>query len=183
MLRRSLAVFGGHDHGMPTTKEAAHLVQEWVMSRPVPPAPGPGKRYGSFTYPGKKTKYQFNVPEQHEVKLVALRGPLEPTEVSAQTRMSDRSIDAVVRGLEEDLNPALPAAADRLADAPTPKVKLPSRPSISGLMQYDVKECNDYLDKRGGDLSHRLKDYNPMGYQREFFPWQEKPPAPPPPKK
>lgn len=184
MIRRSLRFLGGgHDHGMPTTKEAAHLTQEWIMSRPPPPPPGRGMRYAAFTHPAHKTKFQFNSPEQHEVKAVHLTGHREAHEVTARTRLSDKNIAAVLRGLEHDLSPSTEVSADRLADAPAVEARKKSIPSIQNLMQYDHMECSDYLHNRGGDLAHRLKDYNPKGHERELFPWVPKPPAPAPPQK
>lgn len=196
MIRRTLRILGGggDHHGMPTTKEAAHLVMNWVLSRPVPPSPGKGKRYASFTYPGKTTKYQFNIPEQHEVRAVSLVGERDKHEVSSRTRMSDRSIAAVVSGWKASILPSTLSSRhpegreEPVQDSSSVivKKKTPhSVRSIEKLMVYDVNECNDYLHRRGGDLAHRLKDYNPKGHEREHFPWQPKPKPPPspPPKK
>eukprot|EP00796_Vickermania_ingenoplastis_P012535 gene12535-8588_t len=176
MLRRTLRFLGGGhgDHGMPTTKEAAHLTPEWVMSRPVPPPPGRDHRYAKFTYPGVTTKFQFNIPQQHETKIVGLRGHRDSHETTAKTRLSERSIDAVISGVAADVSPAPRSPADLVVDDGPREVKQPSVMSIKEHMQCDVNECNAYLDKRGGELAFRRVDYNPLGHQREFFPWREK---------
>lgn len=183
MLRFTRRCGGGGHHGIPTTKEAAHLTQEWIMSRKVPPAPGVGKRFASFTYPSHRTKYQFNAPEQHEVRVVNLRGPTDKFETSRKTRLSETAIDAITADLGLT---ALPKPVERVADEPPVVAKKTSVSSIADRMTFDFNESNDYLGNRGCLLSHRLKDFNPRGHEREMFPWVEKPfaaPAPPPPKK
>lgn len=180
MLRRTFRFCGGgHDHGMPTTKEAAHLVQQWVLSRPVPPPPGKGKRYASFIHPGKVTGFQLNIPDSHETKIVDLHGDGGPHEVAARTRLSARSIQAVVNGLSSDLSSMPSPSPERKADTSPEIPKKESVPSIRHLMQFDPKECNEYLHKRGGEIAHRLKDYNPNGYEREAYPWDINPPPAP----
>lgn len=187
MLRRTLKFLGGGgDHGMPTTKEAAHLVMNWVLSRPVPPPPGKGKCYARFTYPGKRSKFQLNSPERHEVRTVPLVGDREKYDVSSRIRLSDRAIGVVMSGWKASLLPSTPSSRsleelETSSSATNTAKKVPRNvSSIRNLMQYDVSECNEYLHRRGGDLSHRLKDYNAKGYEREHFPWQPKPPSPPP---
>lgn len=192
MLRRTFRFLGGgHDHGIPTTKEAAHLVQEWILSRPIPPPPGKGMRYANFTYPEHRSKFQLNTPQRHETRAVQLLGEREGHEVSSRTRLSDRSIAAVVSGWKSSLQPSVvsPHSTTRSGEellygsAENSKKVRHNVSSIKDLMKYDINECNDYLHRRGCDLAHRLKDYNPKGYEREYFPWQPKPPAPAPPKK
>lgn len=196
MLRRSIVCRSGHGDLFPTSKAAAHLTPEWVMSRPTPLPPGKGKRYASFTTPEVYGKYQMVKPEYHEVKAVPVHHPAPHDIQHCDVRpFSSQSIAATVAGVSSELGHQRktnenPVAQSNIAAQAAAEQRMKTRDYMEHKRspmkrnpRFELKiaypESQNYIEDRVNRL-RKIENSNPNGYQKEWMPWEEKPPAPAP---
>ncbi|CBZ25549.1 conserved hypothetical protein [Leishmania mexicana MHOM/GT/2001/U1103] len=200
MLRRCLLLRSGHGDLFPTSKAAAHLTPDWVMSRKVPQAPGKGRCYADFTTPEHHSKFQMIVPETHEVKVISTHNP-SSAEVHhcATKRPSAASVAATIAGVKSALDTHHPKTNDTPMARANIAAKLAAEQRAKtrdfmahkrGLMKRDHKyiptvdypSSQFYIEDRVNKL-RKIENSNPNGYVQERMPWETPPPSPAPPQK
>ncbi|KAG5508002.1 hypothetical protein GH5_07055 [Leishmania sp. Ghana 2012 LV757] len=200
MMRRCMLLRSGHGDLFPTSKAAAHLDPEWVMSRVVPRAPGKGRCYADFTTPEHRGKFQMISPEVHRVKVISIDSPPAAEMQHCATKWpSAASIAATAAGVKRALdahrpktndtpmaraNIAAKRAAEELAktrDFMAHK-RVPTQRNPKHVPTVDCTSSQGYIEDRVNKL-RKMENTNPNGYVREYMPWGAKPPAPAPPKK
>ncbi|EPY26734.1 hypothetical protein AGDE_11119 [Angomonas deanei] len=199
MFRKTIQRLSGHGDLFPTSKEAAHLAPEWVLSRTPPPPPGPGKRYVSTTQPERFNQYQLHTAEVHNDRVLMQIGHAPPahctTPVPSNTSVAHSlgGVNAYLRGYHHAKDFSSPIARANIAEKEQSEKfaktrtftehQRPARDRPGWERTIDMTAMNEYF----GDRTCMLKtvDVNPKGPTKEWFPFEKKPaPAtPPPPKK
>ncbi|GET87750.1 hypothetical protein, conserved [Leishmania tarentolae] len=200
MLRRCFLLRSGHGDLFPTTKEAAHLAQNWIMSREVPHAPGKGRCYADFTTPEYHSKFQMITPEIHEVRVISTdNASSEKTQHCTTKRPSASSVMATVAGVKNALDTHYPKTNDTPMARANIAAKLAAeqhaktrdfmehkRVLIQHSSKYttttDYPSSQFYIEDRANKL-RKIENSNPNGYVQEDMPWETKPPSAAPPQK
>lgn len=201
MRRTSLVLSGGHGDLFPTSKAAAHLAPRWVLSREVPPAPGKGMVYASFTYPEHHNKFQLHTPEMHERRAVPIAEAQSAMRYCTSTFLSASAAKQFVAGVHSSLshknkktndtalakaNIEAKRASEQLAMTGVPHASAPPSPPVKrGFERHaDFDESTHYMETRTASYNKLLND-NKAGWTKEWFPHEVNPPpkpAPAPPK-
>lgn len=201
MNRTRLFLSGGHGDLFPTTKAAAHLTPRWVLAREVPHAPGKGKVYASFTYPGHHNKYQLFTPEMHERKAVPITEAQKGLHYCTTQFPSASAAQAAQAGVAKGMshknhktndtpiakaNISAKKASEDYAMTRDFRSHLPTPPVKKGFEPHaDFYEAESYITKRTASYI-KLDNDNKLGWTKEWFPQEVNPPpkpAPPAPKK
>lgn len=196
MLNRTRLFLSGHGDLFPTSKSAAHLTPRWVLNRPVPPRPGKGECYASFTYPQHHSRYQFVRPEMHETKVVPI-GEVAGMHYCVTQRPSEHAARAAVAGVTAEMSHkvaktndtplaratiAAKAASEELAMTRDWHSRLPPlQPKKGYEVLADYCEAERDVELNTLDCCMGTGGSNPSGHSKKWFAHEYNPPAKPAP--
>ncbi|KAK7198350.1 hypothetical protein NESM_000794100 [Novymonas esmeraldas] len=201
MLRRGALLRSGHGDLFPTSKAAAHLTPQWIMSREVPHAPGKGHCYADFTTPAHHNKFQVSGAETHERKIIStVNASAAELHHCTTRRPSAAAVAATVAGVHSALDTHHPKTNDTPMARATIAAKQaaeelaktrdfmahkrgPTQRAFKEPATADCMTTKIYIEDRVNKL-RKMENANQNGYVREHMPYlPNPPPAPAPPRK
>lgn len=191
MLRLSVVLRGGgHCDLFPTSKAAAHLNPDWVLSRPVPPAPGKGKCIVQCHRQGSCGNFQLGRPPAHWTSTASLLHSSQGAVVHCSAVGSpSRRVQYIIQGVEQALAPPHKSREHSVANANQqerdesvrrmqnskflmPKAPAPVAPGWERTI--DPEQLRESMEERTCGCC-KLQNDNRNGFYKEWFVWEKKP--------
>ncbi|KAG8345339.1 hypothetical protein ERJ75_000940800 [Trypanosoma vivax] len=187
MLRNTYRRLGGGGELFPTSKETAHLAQQWVMERRPPPPPGRGMCHVPVVNShSTQSKWQTVQAHIHSVVTIPLDAASPPNAVTP--RPSTRAVDTIVAGVKSQLSghargPLNSIAAANISAKAMSEARMKTRDYGENKSSFrerpgwevttDVIELSEWLYKRIHKHRKMVND-NSNGYEKEYMPWEKK---------